>query len=213
MAEVVVGVLLTAVIGGLLVPAVRAHTDRRRERLKVSSDLLETLAASLWTYWKLAMRVAYYGRKPDFRVDYAAALKAWDSDEAWDNGARIQIQISRSKRVLPKETHEALDKAQQAVVDDLDKEVDRLRESQNSQAWEGFYGFLWGDLRVRIHEVLFLLNQHLHFAQKAWLVRRWLELTGKAPSIDDFDKPLRSVRPGLATRKPNGEANDSVVES
>jgi hypothetical protein len=90
MAEVVVGVTLTAVIGGLLVPAVKARIGHRRERFKVSSELLETLAASLWTYWKLAMRVAYYGRKaPDFCEDYVAALTAWDSAEAWDNGARI----------------------------------------------------------------------------------------------------------------------------
>jgi hypothetical protein len=174
MAEVVVGVVLTAVIGGLLVPAVKAHIDRRRERFKVSSDLLETLAASLWTYWKLAMRVAYYGRKaPAFREDYAAALKAWDSTEAWDNGARIQIQISQSKLVLPKDTHKALNRAQQAVVDDLDRQVADLRERQDTTAWETFYKFLWGPRRDQIHELLFSLTQHLALAQQAWLIRRW----------------------------------------
>jgi hypothetical protein len=63
MAEVIVGValtaLLTALLGGLLVPYVKGRIDRRRERFESSVALVETLATSLWTYWKLALRVAY----------------------------------------------------------------------------------------------------------------------------------------------------------
>ena len=148
MDEVVVGVVLSAVIGGLLVPAVNAHIGRRRERFKVSNELLETLADCLWTYWKLAMRVAYYGSKgPDFHQAHTAALKAWDDEEAWDNGCQIQIQISRSKRVLPKETHEDLDEAQQVVVEELDKEVKNLRDRKDTASWEDFYNCLYNHAR------------------------------------------------------------------
>ena len=62
--QVVIGVVLTALFGGLLVPTIKTYLDRRRERFDTSRDLLETLAAaSLWTYWKFAMRVTYYGSK------------------------------------------------------------------------------------------------------------------------------------------------------
>lgn len=193
MNEVVVGVVLTAVLGGLLVPAVNAHIDRRRERFNVSNDLLETLATCLWTYWKLAMRVANYGSKsPDFREDFAAALKVWDSDEAWDNGGRIQIQISRSKRVLPKDTHQALDKAQQVVVDDLDKAVENLRHQADTAAWELFYMSLYGPKRGQIHDLLLSLAQHVALAQEAPLTRWWRRFRGKAP--DPKDLALKAER-------------------
>lgn len=182
MAEVVVGVVLTAVIGGLLVPTVKGRVDRRREDFSVSCHLLETLAACLWTYWKLAMRIAYYGsRGPDFREDYTAALKAWDSDEAWDNGARIQIQISQSKRVLPEAAHAALDRAQRMVVEDLDTQVEDLRKAGDTTAWDKFYRFLYGPRRDQINELLISLTQHLVLAQQAWLVRWWRKVTRTTP--------------------------------
>jgi hypothetical protein len=173
-AEVVVGVVLTAVIGGLLVPAVKAHIDGRRERFNASHILLETLAASLWTYWKLAMRIAYYGKKGlASRADYATALKAWDGTDAWDNGARIQIEISRSKRLLPEATHGALDEAQRRVVVDLDTQVDDLREKQDVNAWNTFYEYLWGPMRGEINGLLFWLHQQLDWEQQSWLIRWW----------------------------------------
>src|SRR5689334_15152852 len=61
--EVVVGVALTALLGGLLVPAVKGRLDRNAEQYRAAVELLDTLATSLWTYWKLAIRVAYYGRQ------------------------------------------------------------------------------------------------------------------------------------------------------
>jgi hypothetical protein len=162
MMEVVVGVVLTAVIGGLLVPAVQAHMYQRRERFRMSGELLETLAACLWTYWKLALRVAYYAKKGStFKDDYATALTAWDSAEAWDNGARIQIQISRSKRLLPEDIHKKLDQLQQQVVDDLDKWVEDLREGGDAAKWENLYECLYGPKRAKIQRLLFSLTQDL----------------------------------------------------
>lgn len=61
--EVIVGVALTAVLGGLLVPSLKGSLDRRSEQFKSSVALVETLADSLWSYWKLALRVAYHGRE------------------------------------------------------------------------------------------------------------------------------------------------------
>lgn len=63
MLEVIVGVALSALLSGLLVPFVKGVLDRRSERFSSSVALIDTLAISLWTYWKLALRVAYYGRQ------------------------------------------------------------------------------------------------------------------------------------------------------
>jgi hypothetical protein len=182
MLQVVVGVVLTALLGGLLVPTIKTGLDRRRDRFNASRDLLETLAASLWTYWKLAMRVAYYGKQEAARrEDYVTALAAWDSTEAWTNGGEVQIQVSRSKRLLPGTTHAALDRAQQAVVDDLDKQVERLRGLGDEAAWERFYESLTGEKRHQIDDLLFSLKEHLDLAQQGWLHRRWREAMGTAP--------------------------------
>jgi hypothetical protein len=172
MVEVVVGVVLTALLGGLLVPAIKTSLDRRRERFNDSRDLLEALAAALWTYWKLAMRVAYYGREGPARdEDYAAALIAWDGDQAWSNGAEIQIQISRSKRLLPNTAHRDLDRTQQDVVDGLDRQVEELRKLADPAAWERFYVSLRGERRDRIHGLLFSVHEHLILAQRSWVGR------------------------------------------
>lgn len=118
------------------------------------------------------MRIAYYGSKgPAFREDYTAALDAWDSDEAWNNGGRIQIQISRSKRVLPEAAHADLGRAQRMVVDELDKRVENLRNERDTAAWGEFYNDLYRPKRDQIHGLLFWLAQHLALAQQPWLVR------------------------------------------
>jgi len=82
----------------------------------------------LWTYWKLALRVAYYGKQgPEGSEEYRLALLRWDSDESWQNGNETQIHVSRSKRLLPESAQQKLGQAQQQVVDYLDSEIDRLR--------------------------------------------------------------------------------------
>jgi hypothetical protein len=204
--EVVVGVVLTAAFGGLLVPTVKSWMDRRRERFNAFGALLDTLASCLWTYWKLAMRVAYYGSKgPAFGDDYTAALKAWDSDEAWDNGGQIQIQISRSKRLLPPATHENLDETQQKVVDDLDTRVEDLRQKEDTTAWDRFYQSLDGPRRDDIQRLLVCLTQHVDLAQQAWPIRRWRTFRGKIPP------PSASLRSQMwiARSRPNGDPGKS----
>ena len=183
MTKVVVGVVLTAALGGWLVPTIKTYLDRRRERFDLSRDLLEALAASLWMYWKLAMRVAYYGSKgPARRDDFISARKAWDSGKAWDNGAQIQIQVSRSKRLLPKATHDDLDRAQLSVVDVLDKKVECLRDKSDDEAWDTFYKSLYRPKRDEIDRLLFLLTEHLDLAQRTWPVRWWRRVTGNEPA-------------------------------
>jgi hypothetical protein len=203
MVEAIVVVVFTAGIGGVVVPVVKAQIDGRRERFDVASDLLETLAASLWTYWKLAMRVAYYGSKGQpFKEDYNAALKAWDSDEAWDNGGKIQIQVSQSKRLLP-ERHEDLDGAQRTVVDDLDKRVDDLRKRDDPTEWGKFYECLMGPKRDEIHELLYWLTDQVELAKRGWL-RRWL--SGKPPApprpYQPRSKAGRNGTPGIVDQVP-----------
>ena len=183
--QVVIGVVLTALLGGLLVPAIKTYLDRRRERFDTSRDLLETLAASLWTYWTLAMRVAYYGSKPsDRREEFATALTAWDSDAAWTNGGEIQIQVSRAKRLLPDVAYQGFAASQQAVVDSLDERLGHLREQRDRKAWQCFYEELRGAKRTRIDKLLLLLTQYLDRAQQPWPVRKCMD---KRKPLPDFE--------------------------
>lgn len=185
MSELVVGILLTALFGGFLVPTIRAAIDRRREQCSASTSLLETFAASLWTYWKFAMRVAYYGRdKTDSNKSYTAALERWDSDDAWTNGCEIQIQVSRAKRLLPKTTHDQLEETQRAVVEDLDLWIDYLQTQNDPQAWGRFYTSLTSAKRLEIEEMLAGLSENLAFAQRSW-------------GIPSSVAPIRRVRIGL----------------
>ena len=140
------------------------------------------------------MRVAYYGSKGKNRHgDYMAALKAWDSSEAWDNGGQIQIQ-SRSKRLLPETTHTTLDEAQQAVVDELDTQVEDLRDRADTTASRQFYNSLYGPKRTEIHRLLFWLDQELHLAEQVRLVRWWRRLNGKTPDPVPDGRPVATVR-------------------
>jgi hypothetical protein len=160
MAEVIVGValtaLLTALLGGLLVPYVKGRIDRRRERFESSVALVETLATSLWTYWKLALRIAYYGRQePPDHENLVHALELWDSDESWLNGCQIQIQVSRSKRLLPSASYTELVKLQEAVVDFLDRRIDELRRKPAPRTeWAELYSSLMTEKRLEIDTLL-----------------------------------------------------------
>ena len=177
MKQVIVGVVLTALLGGVLVPTIKTYIDRRRERFDLSRDLLETFAASLWMYWKFAMRVAYYGSKGERRKkNFDSALEVWDGDDAWANGGQIQIQVSRAKRLLPEETHRDLDRAQSAVVAVLDMQVEGLRDKADPTAWDAFYKCLIGDKRDQIDDLLFSLNLHLDYWRRIRPGRWWRSL-------------------------------------
>jgi hypothetical protein len=155
MLEVIVGVALTALLGGLLVPVLKESLDRRSEQYRSSVELVETLASSLWIYWKIALRVAYYGREgPEGAEDLLLALRYWDSDDAWRIGSEIQIQVSRSKRLLPAAAQRSLDQAQQQVVDYLDQEVRRLRVEGKRADWAAFYESLMKEKRAAIDSLL-----------------------------------------------------------
>jgi hypothetical protein len=155
MAEVIVGVLLTAVVGGLLVPWVKGVLDRRTERFRASMELLDVLAQGLWGYWKLALRVAYYAQQGNRgHSQYVQALERWDSDDSWKIGEEIQIQISKSKRLLGASEQQRLNEAQQRVVDHLDRTVDDLRQTGTQHQWQHFYESLMGETRDRIDAIL-----------------------------------------------------------
>ncbi len=162
MLEVIVGVTLTAVLGGLLVPLVKGILDRRSERYRSSLELVDTLAASLWEYWKLALRVAYYGRQGQRGAkDLEIALRHWDSDDSWDIGSRIRIQLSRSQRLLPPAAQQELAQAQQDVVDYLDREIDRLRVSAVPEDWAKLYESLMTQTRPDIDALLVRVTRQL----------------------------------------------------
>ena len=106
-------------------------------------------------YWKLALRVAYYGRQGQRgSKDLNLALRRWDGDDAWQIGCEIQIQVSRSKRLLPPPAQQKLDKAQQDVVDYLDHEIDRLRDAGTPDDWKKLYASLMNEKRMAIDSLL-----------------------------------------------------------
>jgi len=153
---VLVGVALTAVISGLLVPYLKDYLDRQSEQYKSSVALIETLAGSLWAYWKAALRVAYYGKQGERgSKELCLALDRWDSDGSWQVGNEIQIQVSRSKRLLPRdEQQKKLDEAQRTVVNYLDQEVDCLRKKRaKPDEWEALYNSIM-DKREEIDKLL-----------------------------------------------------------
>jgi len=157
MAEVVVGVVLTAVLGGLLVPLVAGVLDRRSERFRASVTQIDTLAACLWAYWKLAIRVAVYGKQKQGEQrskDLKAALDSWDSEDSWEIGRDVQIQFSRSKRLFPSSVHEKLDLIQPNIVTYLDKEMERLRDAGTPDDWKEFYDSLMTNMRSEIDSLL-----------------------------------------------------------
>jgi hypothetical protein len=157
MAEVVVGVVLTAVLGGLLVPLVAGVLDRRSERFRASVAQIDTLAACLWAYWKLAIRVAVYGKQKQGEQrsnDLKAALDSWDSEDSWEIGRDVQIQYSRSKRLFPSSVHEKLDRIQPNIVTYLDGEMERLRDAGTPDDWKEFYNSLMTNMRSEIDSLL-----------------------------------------------------------
>jgi hypothetical protein len=155
MLEVVVGVTLTAVLGGLLIPLVKGFLDRRSERYSSSVALVDTLASSLWEYWHLAARVAYYGRQgPRGAEGFGRALRRWDGDDSWQIGADVQTQLSRARRFLPPPAQQKLAEAQQEVVDYLDSEIDRLRDAATPEKWKELYASLMTETRPAIDSLL-----------------------------------------------------------
>jgi hypothetical protein len=155
MLEVVVGVALTALLGGFLVPFVKGILDHRSERYSSSVALVDTLATSLWAYWHLAVRVAYYGRQGERGSESLnLALRRWDSDESWQIGSDVQTQLSKSKRFLPPPAQQKLVEAQQKVVDYLDREIDRLRSAATPDDWRKLYESLMTKTRPAIDSLL-----------------------------------------------------------
>jgi hypothetical protein len=155
MLEVVVGVTLTALLGGLLVPYVKRRLDRGSERYSTSVALVDNLAISLWAYWQLALRVTYYGRQGQRGSSgLDLALRRWDSDDSWQIGSDVQTQLSRSARFLPPSAQRKLVKTQQKVVDDLDLKIDKLRDTATPDDWGKLYESLRTETRPEIDTLL-----------------------------------------------------------
>jgi hypothetical protein len=152
MAEVIVGVVLTALLGGLLVPLVTSIVDRRSERFRAAAAQVDTLAATLWAYYKLALRVAFYG-KDGRSKDLEAALENWDSEKSWQMGSEIEIQFSRSKRLFPSSVHDELDRTHKEFAKYLDTEIERLRNATPDE-WNVFYTSLMDEKRTEVDSLL-----------------------------------------------------------
>lgn len=194
--EVIVGVVLTAALGGILVPWLTGISNGRRERRTTSVDLLEKLAESLWTYWKAALRVAYYGKQGSAGgAHLAEALERWNSDEAWESGSEIQIQVSRAKRLLNKRTHADIDQMQREVVDDLDLRIENMSANASAAQWKTCYEELLTTKRQEIDDLL---------AQ----VTRDLKLTPWRRRIEGSPR----LRANAPTAKPSNDSGASRVQ-
>jgi hypothetical protein len=152
MAEVIVGVVLTALLGGLLVPYVKGVIDRRSERFRASAAQVDALATTLWAYYKLALRVAFYGKQGRSK-DLEAALESWDSEKSWQLGSEMEIQFSRSKRLFPSSVHEKLDQTQKEFVNYLDREIEQLHDATPDE-WNVFFTSLMEEKRTAIDSLL-----------------------------------------------------------
>lgn len=153
--EVIVGVVLTAALGGVLVPWVTGLAVRRREQASTSVDLLERLAESLWTYWKGALRIAYYGKQgPSGAANFDAAIESWNSDASWLIGNQIQIQVSRAKRLLNEHTHAIIDETQRQAVKELDQQIEDKIANASASEWSDYYEDLYTTKRHVIDKLL-----------------------------------------------------------
>jgi hypothetical protein len=159
-------ILVTAGITGILVPVINGCMDvmrnRRQKRLALQNNLLEAqaqlldkLASLLWSYWKLALQVAYYGKGPvEDQQKYLDAKEKYDSDQAWEVGRDIHIEISKARRLIPsRAVYGRLDAMRGLVVDDLDILVTRISDSSQDE-WGELYEHLNGDVRQSIDKVL-----------------------------------------------------------
>ena len=146
---VIVGVAATAALGTLLAPVVKERIDRRSERLKSKVDLVDTPAIDLWTYWKLALRIAYYAERGDDE-GYRDALKEWNGDKSWELGNRIQAQVSKARRLLSPSAYADLKTTQEQVVTYSDGRVSEILRSGAGSAWKTLKMELERDLRTRV---------------------------------------------------------------
>jgi hypothetical protein len=124
--------------------------------------LVDTLAESLWAYWHLAVRVAYYGRQGQRGSEgFDLALRRWDGDDSWQIGSDVQTQLSRSSRFLPQSAQDKLVDAQQEVVVYLDREIDKHRDAATPDEWEKLHESLMTKTRAQIDKLLVDVIQDL----------------------------------------------------
>ena len=106
--------------------------------------------------------MAYYGRQGEHGAgELNVALERRDSDDAWKNGCEIQVQVSRSKRLLPELAQRKLDETQREVVDYLDDKIDDLRIGGTPEAWDEFYRSLIAEKRAKIDSLLTSVTSQL----------------------------------------------------
>jgi hypothetical protein len=168
-------VLFTAAgLTGVLVPALKAIVDRigrRKEEkldrqakvLETQAQLLEDLAALLWRYWKLALEVTYYGRRASEgdRRNFLAARERYDSQQSWEIGRNIQIEVSKAHRLIRSQAvYDGLDELRAFVVEDIDDRLIAIDPSSQHE-WDEFHRELKDNVRLRIDRVLLSVAQDL----------------------------------------------------
>jgi hypothetical protein len=169
-------ILLGAAAGltGVLVPALKAIVDwigrRKQEKLdrqakvlETQAQLLEDLAALFWRYWKLALEVAYYGRQTseEDQQKFLDARLRYDSQESWEVGRNIQIEVSKAHRLIrSQDVYKDLDELRAFVVEEIDNRLIGIDQSSQHE-WHEFYLELKDNVRQRIDHVLLTVARDL----------------------------------------------------
>jgi hypothetical protein len=169
-------ILLGAAAGvtGVLVPGLNGivgwlgrrrqkKLDRQAEVLRTQAQLLEDLAALFWSYWKLALEVAYYGRQASegSPQKFLGARKRYDSQHSWEIGRNIHIAVSKAHRLIRSEAvYEDLDRLRVYVVEGIDNRLIGIDHSSHNE-WEEFHHELKDEVRQRIDSVLLRVARDL----------------------------------------------------
>ena len=147
---------------------------RGRERAPGQSTCM--LSELLWRYWKLALEVAYYGKEEGVRngLRYRHARSRYDSDESWDVGRSIHVEVSKARRLIPsEEVRGELNDLRTTVVDCVDARLVRMRRFSDD-GWGELHRFLYEDVRNKIDRVLERVAVELRLTSE----KRWRRLTG-----------------------------------
>lgn len=192
--ESVILLMLTAVLTGLGVPIVKSVWDnitlkkqkafddeRLRSQKQYEADLarqasvidaqvkfLDELAAVLWGYQKLLLRITYYATTEN-KEKHEAAFDTYDL-QSWDLLSSILALISKARRLASVEIQERLENLYESLVLKVDNEVLALRWADSragtlsTSGWRTLANFLFGEMRAEIDAILTALAEQLRLS-------------------------------------------------
>ncbi|MET0622848.1 MAG: hypothetical protein ABW250_07710 [Pyrinomonadaceae bacterium] len=174
--------VVTAVLTGLIVPAVKLFLDYMKEgrQKKFDSDLArqskvvehqiklsEELTRLVWEYQFLCLKVSYYKALSDDPEKYAAACAEFDA-KSWELLSRIRVEISKAKRLTSEATYERLNDFY-LWLNGVDTELSALSQAKpggddHEKQWVAFHKTLFYEGGAEIDKVLALASADMGLA-------------------------------------------------